>query len=173
MADAVDVLPVVVLVRVCVYKPVTNEGDTNTDWLFDSFIVDVMMGIHSPSVATVAPVHRSTQLLGNTAVPSSLVAVLIVHFTSVLTAAVAFEEGVPLWANAGADRASPSVAAIATFAIFMFFGLHGSTHTQRAHVDRHVAFAELPMFHIGPPALFTVQRLMVLACGESAGKSSN
>jgi len=92
MACAVDVLPVVVFVLVWVYSPVTNDGEAKMDWLADTFIGELMIVTHTPSGCTVAPVKRSTQLEGSVKSPSLLVAVLIVHLTSVLIAAVAFEE---------------------------------------------------------------------------------
>jgi len=42
LAVAVDVLPVLVFVVVLVYNPVTSVGETNSDWLFDTFTVVFM-----------------------------------------------------------------------------------------------------------------------------------
>src|SRR5262245_32357442 len=99
MACAVETVPSWVLVRVRVYSPETREGETNTDWLFDSFSGFDMIWIHvPPATGTAAPVNKSTQLVRSWIV--SVVAVLIVHRTSVLTAAVAFDDGSPFWASA-------------------------------------------------------------------------
>jgi uncharacterized membrane protein YobD (UPF0266 family) len=59
-AVAVEVVPGLVLVLVCVYNPATNEGDMNSDWLLETLIVLAMIVAKLSAVTgTAAPVKIS------------------------------------------------------------------------------------------------------------------
>src|SRR5215831_6718058 len=99
LAMAVDVLPVLVFVVVLVYNPVTSVGETNSDWLFDTFTVVFMTWAKLSGVtSTAAPLNMSRQEAGR--MPPMFETPLYVQPTAVLIAAVAFELGVPFWAKA-------------------------------------------------------------------------
>jgi hypothetical protein len=89
---------------------VTNEGETNMDWLFETFMVVVMICTKLSAVTgTEAPLNMSWQFTGRVS-PILLVPVLV-QPTAVLMAAVAFELAV--WANVAVAvrRATAMVAA--------------------------------------------------------------
>jgi len=64
-ATAVEVVPGLVLVFVCVYRPATRDGETNRLWLFETLIVLVMMLAKLSAVTgTAAPENISWQVCG-------------------------------------------------------------------------------------------------------------
>jgi hypothetical protein len=81
---------VCVFVVVLVYSPVTNDGDTKIDWLFETFMVLVITGTKLSGVTgTEAPLKMSWQVTGR--VSPIVETPVLVQPTPVLMAAVAFE----------------------------------------------------------------------------------
>jgi hypothetical protein len=90
---------------------VTNEGETNIDWLFETFIVVVMIWTKLSAVTgTDAPLNTSWQVTGS--VSPRVLWPLLVQPTAVLIAAVAFELAVCANAALAASNAIAIVPAM-------------------------------------------------------------